>query len=181
MQIIRETAYNLPRVRSLKARNIFGFKKLALSFSPGVNLVLGGKGEGKSNLIALLSGPMRLGFMLPGEPIVFRGATRASLFVEYETFKFRYRKDGIPGGHGPLAMSSFNDMKKFLRHLSKDDCFVTELDWLVAFNRQPVPYKEVWEALLHAQCQVIATVFDTCEVPLSESGATIHRLPFRRT
>lgn len=117
--------------------------------------------------------------MLPGEPTVYREATRASLFIEYEAFKFRYREDGIPGVYGPLAMSCFNDMKKFLRHLPKDDCFVTELDWLVAFNRQPVPYKAVWEALLHARGQVIATIFDTCEIPLPESGATIHRLPLR--
>lgn len=180
MQILESTAYNLPHIRRIEAKNIRGFEELKLTFSSGINLVVGGKAEGKTNLIMLLCEAYKHGFILASDVLVGRTELNARLLVEYAPFEHKYYRYRTPLCYGPLGMQSFTSFKKLIRELPKDHCLVTELDWLIFFSRRLVPCQEVWAALSKARCQVIATVFDGERLTLPTSGFTIHRLPRRR-
>lgn len=178
--MIEAMAYNLPHIQRIEAKNILGFKDLKLTFSSGINLVTGWKAEGKSNLITLLSEAYKHGFILASELLIGRMDLSARLLVEYAPFEHKYYRHRTPLCYGPLYMESFANFKRFLKELPKEHCFVTELDWLIFFNRHLVPCQEVWAALSKARCQVIATVFDSERLTLPTSGFTVHRLPRRR-
>lgn len=156
MEIIGEAAYNTPRIKSVHIENVRRFKKLSLKFSPGLNVVTTvERGSGKSTLLALLSRSLCDGFMLCDQNLR-RGAKKGYLRIEYEPFIFTVDKNGIPGCYGILMLNDFKQLKRFVRELPADQCFLLELDWL----RFRVPFEDIIKALSKARCQVIATVME---------------------
>lgn len=151
-----ELAYNMPRIKSVAIRNIKAFKKLDIRFSPGLNIVSSSaQGAGKTTLLGLLARAVQHGFMLWDED-VSRGAPRGSLRVDYAPFNHTGGVDGDLWCYGLLMLNNFSQLKKFVRTIRKEDCFLLELDWLTP----KVPCGKIFDELSRARCQVIATVLE---------------------
>lgn len=149
-----ELAYNMPRIKSVAIRNIKVFKKLDIRFSPGLNIVSSsGPDAGKTTLLSLLASAVQHGFMLWDEH-VRHGTRRGSLRVDYAPFAHTAGVGADLWCYGLLMLNDFSQLKKFVRTIRKEDCFLLELDWLTS----KVPCGKILDELSKAKCQVIATV-----------------------